>query len=165
MAEIGPIAGRLAGAALLLAAVLACGGTPADAAGPRGRGEALREISGEIVRLETVRGEGGLDARVAWVRLADGREVSLLVAPPAVLERLGMVFAPGDRIRARVFVERDPPWPVHKIRNVSRGQMARLRTLTHIPLWDGSGHWVGWGGPHGGGHHGGQREGGMRHRR
>ena len=161
MAEVIPIV-RARRAAFLLAALAAFAGPPADAAGRGRREEALREVSGRILRLETVRAEGGLDAQVAWVRLADGSEASLLVAPPAVLEQLGLRFAPGDRIRARVFVDGDPPWPVHKIRNVSRGQMARLRTLTHVPLWDGAGHWVGsWSGPHGGGdRHGGRHDGG-----
>ena len=119
-------------------------------------------VSGTVVRVETVeRGEQPA-MRVVVLRGKDGTDWRLLVGPVPALDEVGLRLEPGDRVRARVFVGGDPPWPVHKIRNVSRGQMARLRTLTHVPLWDGAGHWVGWSGPHGGGHHGGRHEGGMR---
>ncbi|RMF75980.1 MAG: hypothetical protein D6738_02515 [Acidobacteria bacterium] len=111
------------------------------------RREALRRVSGEVVRIETLERDQQPAMRVVVLRGEDGTEIPMLVGPATALDELGLRFEPGDRVRARVFAGGDPPWPVHKIRNDSRGQMARLRTLTRMPLWDGAGHWVGtWGG-------------------
>jgi hypothetical protein len=42
-----------------------------------------------------------------------------------------------------VFVESDGPAPVHKVQNLSKGTVVRLRTLHTTPLWDSTGGWQG----------------------
>jgi hypothetical protein len=40
--------------------------------------------------------------------------------------------------KARVFIAGEGPASVHKVRNLSRNSMVRLRTLQKTPLWDGT---------------------------
>lgn len=104
---------------------------------------ALRTLEGTVARVDEAAGEGELPLLSLDLATADG-EVRILVAPPAALDGIGFEVRPGDRLRARVFL--DPGSQVayaQKILNQSRDLMVRLRTLRHEPLWDAAGNWQG----------------------
>lgn len=147
---------------VLLAAVAAV--VPAladdhDSEGRNGRGAALRVIEGRVTRVGESVAEGGLT--VVLVTVGTEREThQLLLAPRTALDEIGLSIEVGDSVRARSFEPDARGYaPVQKILNVSRGEMARLRTMRLDPLWDGAGHWYG---ADAGQHHGG---GGPHHRR
>ena len=132
---------------MILAALV---GSAATAAGDS---SALAMIEGTVLEVGALPGEGGLELVTARLstRQADTGEVDLLLAPQSVLDETGFSVQSGDRLKARVFIADEGPAMVHKVRNVSRGSMLRLRTLRQIPLWDSTGMWQGGPGP-GGGH-------------
>lgn len=130
----------------------------------------MRTVEGIAARVETRVQETGPDLIVVTLALDAGvrdetATLDLLIGPPQALADLGFEVKEGDRLRARVF-EPEPGQaaPVHKIRNLDRGQMVRLRSLYRDPLWDGTGRWQGPGGRgHGAGpgpRGGGSRQGG-----
>jgi hypothetical protein len=100
-------------------------------------------------------GEGGL--ALVSVHL-EGSEQELLLAPAAVLAELDFEVREGDVLRVRVLGSEEPgPAPVHRILNLTRSRMIRLRTMQQVPLWDGAGHWQGSPGGHRDGSGGGRR--------
>lgn len=105
----------------------------------------MRTIEGELVAVSLHAGEGDLDLMLAELSLADGtgEAMRILLAPHEVCDELGLVLEPGDRVRARVFLDSDGPSRVQKIQNLSRGTMVRLRTLHRTPLWNTAGSWQG----------------------
>jgi hypothetical protein len=130
--------------ALLLAAVLL--GAPAvevgaDEGQSSGRCESLTVLEGRVLALGEAPGEGGLP--VVSARL-EGSEKELLLAPAAVLAELDFELREGDVLRVRVLGAGEPgPAPVHRVLNLTRSRMIRLRTMQQTPLWDGAGHWQG----------------------
>ena len=106
-------------------------------------GAALRTLEGEVVELRRLPGEENLELLGADLRI-DGEEapITVLIAPPELLEQVGFVVEPGDRLRTRVFIE-EQPVRVHKLMNITRRSMVRVRTLRMAPLWDGQGRWYG----------------------
>lgn len=132
--------------AVTLCASLAAGADRVDR-----RAAALVVVEGRVVAVGEGVAEGGLPVVVATIDTAD-KARRLVLAPREALDEIGLSVEVGDDVRARVF-EPDALGlaRVQKILNLSRGEMARLRTLRLDPLWDGTGHWQGAGG---GGHHG-----------
>lgn len=122
----------------------------------------LRTVEGVVGAVETVAGDGG--EAITRVRLlVDGPEphrLDVLLAPESALRETGFEVAPGDRLRARIFLSGGDTVEAHKVLNLSRGMMLRLRTLRRVPLWDSDGRWQG--GP--GRDHRGPGDGGHRHR-
>lgn len=138
-------AGR--GLLLLLAFTAAVPSASAATADPR-RSE-LETLEGTVLALEEVAGESDLPVLVAHLDRGDGREPArVLLAPRAVLEEIELEVEVGDRIKVRVFADEGTPFRVHRLRNETRGTMAKLRTLSRVPLWSSTGAWQG-GGPHG----------------
>lgn len=121
--------------------------TAAATADPR-RSE-LETLEGTVVALEEVAGESDLPVLVADLDRGDGREPArVLLAPRTVLEEIELEVEVGDRIKVRIFADEGTPLRVHRLRNETRGTMARLRTLSRVPLWSSTGAWQG-GEPHG----------------
>lgn len=114
-----------------------------------------RMVQGTVISVGLHPGEGALELVTARLAIdgGEGQELELLLAPSAVLDEIGFVIEPGDRMKARVFGSESGASKVHKARNLSRRSMVRLRTLRQIPLWDGAGIWMGAPGM-GGGEHG-----------
>lgn len=114
----------------------------------------LVTVEGTVLTVATAPAEGDLE--VLSVTLApngsEGRALDLLLAPKATLDEVDFQVEQGDEIQARVFPAEDGPAKVHKVRNLTRHTMLRLRTLHRIPLWDGFGSWQG--GPGRGPQHG-----------
>ena len=154
----------ITGAVLLLPAILGFGTTHAHR--QTADRASLVTVEGIVSAVEMLPGEGGVTVTAVRIRL-DGpetRELDILLAPESALRQIGFEIETGDRLRARVFLSGDEPAPAHKVLNVSRDQMVRLRTLTRVPLWDTHGQWQGGpcrdrGGPGGSGH---RRSGGHR---
>ena len=90
-------------------------------------------------------GEGEL--AIVTVRLSaaaeDSRGWELLLAPRAALAEIGFEVEVGDQLKARIFPTAEGPAKVHKVLNLTRRRMVRMRTLSGIPLWDGKGVWQG----------------------
>lgn len=90
-------------------------------------------------------GEGEL--AIVAVRLAasadDSRSWELLLAPRPALTEIGFAVEVGDQLKARIFPTEEGPAKVHKVLNLTRRNMVRIRTLSQIPLWDGTGAWQG----------------------
>jgi hypothetical protein len=121
----------------------------------------LRTVEGRIAELSEAPAEGDLVA--VTVRLAPegdrAEPLDVLLAPRGVLEEIDFELAPGDRLRVRLFVAEDGPRPAHKVMNITRGTMVRLRTLHRDPLWNRQGHWEGGACRRGGPRHGPRRQG------
>lgn len=146
--------------ALVLAAALAAAAFPAARAAEResaGRCESLTVLEGTVLSVGEAPGEGGL--AVVSVRL-EGSGQEILLAPAPVLAELDFEVTEGDLLRMRVLGSEEPGRAlVHRVLNLTRSRMVRLRTMQQTPLWDGAGHWQG--------SPGGRREGsggGRRHR-
>lgn len=104
----------------------------------------MRNIEGEVLSVGHHSGEGNLDLVQADLRTSDdGEAVQLLLAPQRVCNEIGFEIGPGDRVRARIFVDDSSSYRVQKIQNLSRGMMVRLRTLHQTPLWNAVGTWEG----------------------
>lgn len=118
-------------------------------------------LEGTVSALDEVKAEGGLAVVRARIETEDGSR-DILLAPPSVLEEMGFPVATGDRIRVRVFAAGPgEDAAAHKILNLSRDRMVRLRTLRRDPVWDSDGVWQGSRARHhgqGGGHGGRGRE-------
>lgn len=137
--------------ALAGALALICGVAPeamAEADPQDGRAVSLRTVEGRVGEVEAVVGEGDLE--LLAVRLLPderggerGRELVVLLGPTAICEEIGFEVEAGDRFRARVFVEDEGPVRAQKALNLTRGRMARFRTLHDSPLWTGRGDWHG----------------------
>jgi hypothetical protein len=131
------------GLAVLLSAVMAL--TAVHGREETARRASLATIEGIVSAVETVSGEGGgavTAARIS-VEKPEPREMSILLAPEDALRQIGFEIEAGDRVRARIFLSAEDPAPVHKVLNLSRGMMVRLRTLMRIPVWDSKGQWQG----------------------
>jgi hypothetical protein len=144
-------------AAICIASLALAGASP-----NKGLRSSLITVEGTVLTVESAPGEGNLE--VLTVTLApknsEGQELDLLLAPRATLEEVDFQVEKGDRLQARIFPTDEGPAKVHKVRNLTRHTMLRLRTLHRIPLWDGVGAWQG--GPGAGVHQG--RDGqGQRH--
>lgn len=128
-------------AVLVLTGLLAA--TPTAAPPFPTQGDALLTIEGTVDRVGETAGEGEVPLLSLDLQTGDG-PVRVLVAPPGALAGIGFEVQPGDRVRARVFL--DPASQVayaQKILNQSRDLMIRLRTLRQEPLWDAAGNWQG----------------------
>lgn len=105
----------------------------------------LLTVEGIVDAVETRVSEQ--EGEVTSVRLvvddADGRELDILLAPENALRETGFEVVPGDRMRAKIFLSDDSVVEAHKVMNLTRGTMVRLRTLRKIPLWDSEGRWQG----------------------
>lgn len=102
-------------------------------------------VEGLVTSVAERPGEGAL--AIVTVRLAapaDGsRRWELLLAPRTALAEIGFEVEVGDHLKARIFPTAEGPAKVHKVLNLTRRTMVRIRTLSQIPLWDGSGAWQG----------------------
>lgn len=117
-------------------------------AGPLTAGDlrsSLLMVEGRVVSVAEMPGEGELP--IVAVQLTaqsdDARSWELLLAPKPALEEIGFEVQEGDRLKARIFPSEEGPARVHKVLNLTRRTMVRVRTLSQIPLWDGSGAWQG----------------------
>jgi len=99
---------------------------------------AMRDISGTIRELETIRDEGGAEWAEAVINPETGPPVRVRLAPPKVLQDSDFRLAPGDAVRVRFFTDREPA-SVQRIRNQSTGRVLRLRCLHGGTLWDRAG--------------------------
>jgi hypothetical protein len=102
-------------------------------------------VDGHVISVSEKPGEGGLT--IVAVQLAassdDSRSWELLLAPRPALDEIGLEIAVGDHLKARIFPTEEGPAKVHKVLNLTRRKMVRIRTLSQIPLWDGGGAWQG----------------------
>ena len=102
-------------------------------------------VEGLVTSVSERPGEGGLS--IVTVQLAappdDSRSWVLLLAPRPALADIGFEVEAGDQLKARIFPTAAGPAKVHKVLNLTRRKMVRIRTLSKIPLWDGSGAWQG----------------------
>ena len=131
---------RLRFAAICLAVLMLIGASSKD-----DLRSSLITVEGTVLSVASAPGEGDLE--VLSVTLAptgaEGRKMDLLLAPKATLDEVDFQVEQGDQIQARVFPADDGPAKVHKVQNLTRHTMLRLRTLHRIPLWDGVGAWQG----------------------
>jgi hypothetical protein len=105
----------------------------------------LITVEGTVKSVTALPGEGELPVVSVSLTL-DGDaadEVTVLLAPEQALTEIGFSVGRGDRCRIRIFRPDEGPAKAHKVLNLSRGTMVRLRTLHQIPLWDGRGRWQG----------------------
>ena len=101
-------------------------------------------VEGRVISVAERPGEGALAVVTVLLWPAEdsqGRE--LLLAPRPALAEIGFEVEVGDQLKARIFPVATGPAKVHKVLNLTRRKMVRLRTLSRIPLWDGSGAWQG----------------------
>jgi len=119
-----------------LAPTLADGGTDRSS---------LLTVEGTVDALETRVMDDGGEITSVHLRVdgPDGRELDVLLAPAGALRETGFEVEPGDRMRAKIFLAEGPEVEAHKVMNLSRGTMVRLRTLRRVPLWDSEGRWQG----------------------
>jgi hypothetical protein len=105
----------------------------------------LVTVEGTVTGVGSAQGEGDLEALSVTLAPKDGegKELNLLLAPRSTLDEVEFQVEQGDRIQARVFPTDEGPAKVHKVRNLTRHTVLRLRTLHRIPLWDGAGAWQG----------------------
>jgi len=119
----------------------------------------LRTVEGVVIAIETLTASSRVEPGMTAVRLRvddpEPEEIDVLLAPEAALRQTGFEIEPGDRVRASIFLSGADRAEAHKVLNVSRNTMVRLRTLRGVPLWDRAGQWQG--GP--------SRPAGHRHRR
>jgi hypothetical protein len=105
----------------------------------------LLMTEGQVISVAEKPGEGAL--AIVTVQLVapadDAPSWELLLAPRSALAEIGFEVELGDQVKARIFPSAEGPAKVHKVLNVTRRKMVRLRTLTQIPLWDSSGAWQG----------------------
>jgi hypothetical protein len=126
-------------------AMISLGLTGAAAAGRSDRAS-LATVEGIVRAVDVVRDDvTGIETTAVRLRLDDqrGTEITVLLAPSGALAQSGFEVGTGDLLRARVFLSDDEAVEAHKVMNISRGLMVRLRTLRKIPLWDGNGQWHG----------------------
>jgi hypothetical protein len=110
----------------------------------RGGRQALKTVEGEVYEIGSATGEGGVEIVVIEIRPdpTSGETTSVGLAPAPALDDAGFDVSVGDTVRVRIFVG-TPPVSAHKILNLSRSTMLRLRTLHRDPLWDSAGRWLG----------------------
>lgn len=109
----------------------------------RGKSASLLKVDGVITRVYESPGEGGIPVLAATLT-AEDEALEILLAPRGALEQIGFDLLVGDEVRVRIFRPAEGEAArVHKILNRTRGAILRLRTLRHLPLWDGSGRWQG----------------------
>jgi hypothetical protein len=121
-----------------LASILLLGATEPE------RCSSLLTVEGEVLDLGHQPGEGSIDLITVTLAGSEGVDpVALLLAPEGALEELGFDIVVGDRLQAKVFPTAEGPAKVHKVKNLSKDTLLRLRTLHQIPLWDGDGVWQG----------------------
>lgn len=115
---------------------------PLPAEDPR---SSLLMVEGRVTWVTEAPGEGALDVvEVGLAAPEDGSQSwELLLAPRLALEQIGFEVEVGDHLKARIFPAAQGPARVHKVLNSTRRKMVRLRALSQIPLWDGSGAWEG----------------------
>lgn len=129
-------------------------GTVAAVAGPAQGSEqgavSLRTVEGRVVevRAEVGVGEGELEqlaVRLEMASDADSKsaELVVLLAPGEICREIDFEVKLGDLLRARIFVEDGATARAQKALNLTRGRMARFRTLRDIPLWSAGGAWHG----------------------
>lgn len=116
-----------------------------------GSAEALEDVEGTVVALDTETAEGDLPVLILDLRTEEG-ERRVALAPETVLAEAGFEVAEGDRVRVRVFVGGDTgpalaegarAQPAQKVMNLSRNLLLRLRTFSRAPIWDARGRWEG----------------------
>ena len=134
----------MAGALLMLATVGVGAAAPDGDAG-RIQRASLRTLEGSIIGVNSVTGEGDLQVVTVQLQTADVEQgrIEILLAPKEALDDVGFAVQEGDSFRARVFVVDQGPMKAHKVMNLTRGTIVRLRTLHEIPLWNVRGRWDG----------------------
>lgn len=102
-------------------------------------------VEGQVISVTETLGEGALDiVTVELTAPSDGSQTwELLLAPRLALAEIGFEVEVGDQLKARIFPTAEGPATVHKVLNLTRRKMVRIRTLFQVPLWDGSGAWQG----------------------
>jgi hypothetical protein len=127
---------------LVVAPAVSLGAGPDDKSSLRA---SLLTVEGTVQAVDRLSGEGELPVvAISLVRDTDAAEaVEILLAPEKALTDIGFEVEVGDRCRVRIFSADRGPAKAHKIFNISRGTMVRIRTLHQVPLWDGSGAWQG----------------------
>ena len=115
---------------------------PLPAGDPR---SSLLMVDGLVSSVTEEPGEGGLPTISVRLegRPEGSRTWALLLAPRPALDEIGFEVEVGDHLKARIFPTEQGPAKVHKILNLTRRKMVRIRTLSQIPLWDGGGAWQG----------------------
>lgn len=105
----------------------------------------LLMVEGRVISVAERPGEGALAIVTARLEAPSdaSRSWELLLAPRRALADIGFEVEAGDELKARVFPSPEGLVKVHKALNLTRRKMVRLRTLSQIPLWDGSGVWQG----------------------
>jgi hypothetical protein len=133
-----------AGALVMLAVASIRGAAPNGEEG-RIQRASLRTLEGSITGVGSVTAEGDLQVVTVRLETADVEQgrVEILLAPKQALDDIGFAVQEGDSFRARVFVVDEGPMKAHKVMNLTRGTIVRLRTLHEIPLWDVRGRWEG----------------------
>jgi len=125
-------------------AVFSLGLPPVAVADPSDRAS-LATVEGTVSAVHTVPDDAGGATTAVRLRLDEppGKEIEVLLAPPSALSQSGFEVETGDLLRARIFLTEGEAVEAHKVMNISRGTMVRLRTLRRVPLWDGNGQWHG----------------------
>ena len=102
-------------------------------------------VDGQVTSVTEQTGEGGLSIVAVQLegRPDESRTWALLLAPRPSLDEIGFEVEVGDHLKARIFPTEQGPARVHKVLNLTRRKMVRIRTLSQIPLWDGRGAWQG----------------------
>lgn len=109
------------------------------------RRSSLATFEGVVRSIESVPSDQGAGTDVAWITIdhPEPRDLAVKLAPHGTLEQIEFDVQVGDRLKVRVFLSDEQPVLAHRVQNLTRGTMVRLRTLTRIPLWDGRGQWQG----------------------
>jgi len=106
---------------------------------------ALKTVEGEVLTVDRIAGEGGIEVLKVHIAPSGDREhpVIILLAPPQAMADIGFTVEPGDTLKVKYFVDEEGSGKAHKVLNSTRGLMVRLRTLRQVPLWNNQGHWQG----------------------
>ncbi len=136
----------------LASAALAQGGMGRGGGpGPGGRmydPKTVETVSGEVVRVEEVRGKGAGQARggrgggygVHLILKSASEEVAVHLGPGWYLDKQGLKVAPGDRIEvhgSRIIFEGKPTIIAARIKKGDQSLM--LRDDNGLPVWRGQG--------------------------
>ena len=119
--------------------------TTIHAQDPTSARASLMTVEGIVRAVETLPAATGADVTAVRITVdkPEPREITVLLAPANVLRQTGFEVELGDRMRARLFLTESAAFEAHKVLNLSRGMMVRLRTLRRVPLWDSNGEWQG----------------------
>lgn len=130
-------------AGFLLALTLA--GTSFAVEEPGSIKASLITVEGVVSKIGSEVMEGELRVVTASLVSSDATKqfTEILLAPQTALDEIGFSVQVGDRLKVRLLSSGPGSSRAHKVLNISRNTMVRLRSVRGEPFWDNHGTWRG----------------------